>query len=75
MEKFYVKETSSGEIVLINDEWQIGTHPEHKQIWKQHYLNTVVVEQKNFSTVEKLIEDDLFQVFANPIIQNRKDPL
>jgi hypothetical protein len=69
MEKYHVKETSSGEIVLINDEWQIETHSIHKEIWKKNYLNKEVIENKNFSIQENIIEYDLFQVIANPIIE------
>ena len=74
MEKFYVRELSSGEIVLVSEDWQIGTHQIHKEIWKENYLNMEVLEGENFSTKEKHIEGDYFCVIANPIISSKKRP-
>lgn len=72
MEKFYVKETSSGEIVLLSENWQIGTHEVHKKIWKENYLDMEVIEGENFSIQEEHIEGDYFHVIANPIICYKK---
>ena len=68
MEKYHVKETSTGEIILTNGDWFIVTHAEHKEIWKENYLNKEVVEIENFTITEKHIEGDFFQIIANPCV-------
>ena len=68
MEKYYVRETSTGEIILTNEDWFITTSAEHKEIWKENYLDEEVVEKKNFTVTEKHIEGDFFQVIAYPCV-------
>lgn len=75
--KCYLREKENGEISLIqevdglDEPCEIETLPIHKSIWSEYHMNQLLEEEIHFRLSEDMIEEDIFQLVAYPIVHGK----